>query len=179
MRKIFVLLMALLLCTGCSFGAKPPVDVGDYDALYNDYLFAPVYSGIAITSWSDPTEVNPDHYINYYAYTLGTDSELDFYEDGFEPEDLEAFVTSHFDVTPEFLKTSTQYDADRGVYFCEVLGGAAGVKVAGAQLNGSTMLLDYNIISADGSESVIWGGTFTIEFAKDGSFKYTANLVKN
>lgn len=181
MKRLMVLSLCLLLAIGtggCVSNSRlqdsSSANLYDYDTLYDKYLNFAFRSGVTAQTWDNPNNLDPDSFVVYYVYCVTWGGkEYPDYESGFPADDLESYVKQYFNVETKTIRSSTMYDAQKNVYHCEGLGGAASAKVVGATKEGNRLTLTFEVYSGADDITVLWGGDLTIEFSGD-NFKYVS-----
>jgi len=189
MKKTTLSLAALILClcfcfSACSPAKAPsssaPLDPENLDELYSDYFhpyFHPVFwSSITASSWSDPAELDPRHFVHYYTAaqyynTHNDDKDWTELPESVPAQELEDFVLSHFDVSTELLRSADAYDPEKNVYAIEYMGGASSARVVDATLEGDLLLLTFEYYSPADDVTVTRSGTLQLRVG-NGTHQY-------
>lgn len=187
-----------LLLTGCqnqvgnSFNTESNTssEISNYtenkeniETLNAEYYYPAFLASITAESWNNTNEWEnsdshwPDRLVNFYTakkyYSIpGSPEERDtIMEDVEDAELVEDFVMQYFDVSREFLRTSQQYDDERGVYILEYLGNAASSKVVSVEEKDGILGLNFEYYSPMDDTTIIRTGTLYIQ-KNTTSYKY-------
>ena len=105
------------------------------EALYEQYtLYAMPYAKAMLcgTTWSDPAKIEVWQLINFYMYNSFAENEeylaLGDVEEILVPEnEVIGYITTFFNVSPDYIKTSEKYLADQNAFrFQPYMGGGMG-----------------------------------------------------
>lgn len=186
--KVVIATIGITLILGVSWGIykaliPPPdfsvtIDLSDYEGLTEKYL-APVSSGIAAITWTDPEELDPSSLCVFYFKTQNphrTDPPYVYVP--IDAKEIEGFIKEHFDVSTKHLRKSSYYDAKTSTYWCSGLGSSAGYAVVGAEIVGNKLLLNTEYYSPSDDSVLIRTGVLTIELSEN-SYKYISSSVIN
>lgn len=199
MKKMVVSIIAFcLLLTGCQnqvgdfFNSESNIssEISNYaeneekiEELNAEYYYPAFLASITAESWNDTNEWEnsdshwPDRLVNFYIakkyYSISeSPEERDATMEDIEDADLvENFIMQYFDVSREFLRTSQQYDAERGVYILGYLGNAASSKVVSVEEKDGILGLNFEYYSPMDDTTVIRTGTLYIQ-KNTTSYKY-------
>ena len=148
-------------------------------ALYRKYVEAFMYP-VGRESWDDPMQIEPDAFVVYYIYLCGTGEVEPPYCGLNDPEfgnpfmfgdALEQAVMSHFDVTAEHIRKSSNYDKERKAYWTGGIGTLVDMEIVGARWEGKrlTLTLESCIISSEAT--LRWDNEVVLEVDGE-SYKY-------
>ena len=144
-------------------------------AYFIKYIQPYYIAGLMNGSWSDPKENDVRCYMNFYIF-----NESDHYWGENPISDahaipaniVEDYITSYFEVDPNYLRTAENYDPAAGCYrsmFTEGIGGGPGVVIERIEKDEFT----WKFVCGEGAEGNRQASV-TIEEQKMGKFRYIA-----
>lgn len=150
------------------------IDLNDYDALTQEFLYPIAVAGITSYSWESSDEIKPDHFANFYEAKIisqiGHDKII-WDDNPFNAKLVENFIMQYFTIEQEYIRKSKFYDENDQTYRIHSLGGAASYGVIGAEINDDILELEYEYYDPADEVTVIRSGKIKIQLLP-GSYNY-------
>lgn len=143
-------------------------DLTDLDRLTEDYLAPAFFSAMTAKNWDSPALLPPDSFVKFYvAKEMPPERDLDK-TDTLPAAELEAYIQQYFNVPTDLLRKAEAYDPAGQFYTLGYLGGGASAKVVSAEMDGDTLLLQYEYYSPADETTVIRTGLLSLQFGNEG-----------
>lgn len=150
------------------------VDVQNLKTIEEKIIMASLMANLMLESWDSVDNLPSDRFFEYYEalVIIGEEEKLENVE--YVPETIvENTILKHFDVSVDYIRTSSYYNKDQSGYFVGGLGNVLDIKIANISEIDQISIIDYETYFNDEMQKQ---GKMSIRITKD-NYKFVSNRI--